>query len=75
MCVNRHFRDEKGTGAEMRPAIVCGNVNGDATLQKSLRKLTRPSFPLACKVVNYGQTKCIMGNAYAANVLQYGVIF
>ena len=30
MCINRHFRDEKGTGAEIRPAIVSGNVNGDA---------------------------------------------
>ena len=38
-------------------------------------KLIRPSFPLVCKVVNYGQTKCIMGNAYVANVVQYGVIF
>ena len=26
----RYFRNEKGTGAEMRPAIVCGIVTGDA---------------------------------------------
>jgi len=32
MCINRHFRDEKGTVAEMRPAIGSGNVNGDATV-------------------------------------------
>ena len=25
-----HFRNEKGTGAEMRPAIVSGMVTGDA---------------------------------------------
>ena len=25
-----HFRNEKGTGAEMRPAIVSGSVTGDA---------------------------------------------
>ena len=25
-----HFRNEKGTGAEMRPAIVSGIVTGDA---------------------------------------------
>ena len=26
----RHFRNEKGTGSEMRPAIVSGIVTGDA---------------------------------------------
>ena len=26
----RHFRNEKGTGAEIRPAIVCGIATGDA---------------------------------------------
>ena len=25
-----HFRNERGTGAEMRPAIVSGSVTGDA---------------------------------------------
>ena len=32
MCINRHFRDEKGTGAEMRPAIGSGNVDEEATV-------------------------------------------
>ena len=32
MCINRHFRIEKGTGAEIRPAIGSGNVNGEVTV-------------------------------------------
>ena len=28
----RHPRSEKGTGAEMRPAIVCGIVTGDVSV-------------------------------------------
>ena len=27
-----HFRNEKGTGPEMRPAIVFGSVTGDAAV-------------------------------------------
>ena len=29
---NRLFRNEKGTGAEIRPAIVSGIVTGDASV-------------------------------------------
>ena len=32
MRINRHFRDEKGNGVEMRPAIGSGNVDGEATV-------------------------------------------
>ena len=28
----RHFRNEKGTGAEIRPAIVSGIATGDAAV-------------------------------------------
>ena len=49
----RHFENEKGTGAKMRPAVLSGIVPGDVPLsywpfffksQKSLQKLTRPRF-------------------------------
>ena len=57
----------KVTGAEIRPAIVCGIATGDAAVsywpiyffpcrekqsQKSLGNLIRPSFPSRCKVAN-----------------------
>ena len=52
----RQLRIEKGTGAEMRPAIASGIVTRDARQlqsQKSLRKLTRSSLPLVFIVTNY----------------------
>ena len=42
----RHFRNDKGTGAEMCPAIVSGMVTGDALLSpRSLSKVNSPQFP------------------------------
>ena len=38
-----HFRNEKGTGAEMRPAIVSGIVIGDALVSYWLVFFTFPS--------------------------------
>ena len=54
MHVSRHFVNEKGTGAQICPAVVSGILTGNAPVscwpifqfQKSLRKLTRPSFLL-----------------------------
>ena len=55
----RHLRNEKGTVAEMCPAILCGIVagwgRGAAPIsywQKSLQNVTRPSFLLVFKVAN-----------------------
>ena len=63
----RHFRNEKGTGAEIRPAIVSGIATGDAAVsywpiyffpcgekhsQKSSGNLIRPSFLSRSKVAN-----------------------
>ena len=58
----RHFRNEKGTGTEMRPAIVSGIVTGDAPISflpvacnspRSLCKLKLGFSPLVfSKVVN-----------------------
>ena len=42
--VKGHFRNLKGTGAEMRPAIVSGIVTGDEAVPEVFAKLTRPSF-------------------------------
>ena len=42
--VKGHFRNLKGTGAEMRPAIVSGIVTGDEAGPEVFAKLTRPSF-------------------------------
>ena len=59
----RHFRNAKGTGAEMSPAIVSGIATVDAPVsywsffpspyqqpQKSLRKFTLPRFLVVSKV-------------------------
>ena len=59
-CLNRHFRNERGTGAEMCPASVSGIVTGVVAVsvlsykhsQKSWRKFFRPSFRLSCEVAN-----------------------
>ena len=59
LCAIFHYRNERGTGAEMYPAVVSGIVTGDAPIsywpiffslplvtvnQNSLAKLTQPSF-------------------------------
>ena len=57
----RHFKNKKGTGAEMRPAIVSGIVPVSNPLflcplrqyQKSLRKLTRARSLLVSEVENW----------------------
>ena len=57
---SKHLRSEKGTGAEMRRAIIYGMVTGDApvnhwptflTVPSDSLRSTRPSF-LAPKVAN-----------------------
>ena len=58
-CTIRHYRNEKGNWAEMRPAIgarrsAIGQFFSFSSSQshKSLRKLTRPSSLLVSKVTN-----------------------
>ena len=62
-----HVKIGKGTGAEMRPAMVSGIVSGDALVSywpiffpvpsnspRSLcEKFTRPSLPYVSKVANW----------------------
>ena len=58
-----HLINEKGTGAEMCPAIVSGIVTGNTKVSywsvfvpassnnpRSLCEKTRPSFPLKCRI-------------------------
>ena len=42
----RHFRNEKGTGAKMCPAMVSGIATGDVT------KVNSAQFPLVFKVAS-----------------------
>ena len=61
----RHFRNEKVTGAEMRPAIILSIVTGDAlvsywpifflsrvTIPEVFAKVNSAQFPLVSKVAN-----------------------
>ena len=65
----RHFRNEKVTGAEMRPAIILSIVTGDAlvsywpifflsrvTIPEVFAKVNSAQFPLVSKVANSQKT-------------------
>ena len=51
----RHFRNEKGTGAKMCPAMVSGIATGDVTLvtvPEVIAKVNSAQFPLVFKVAS-----------------------